>query len=271
MMTATATLSLVPRAAPAPRARVPATPKSWGGGGGSWRKKRIGQPTRVQGDGDAPTPPPKDNSDLEPEQRDYTGTLKQFDEPVSVPKKLPAMLFPAEEVLLPGSSQVLHLFEARFLSLLDEVTNETGGLFAHVTFLPPAQGEADDGGLRVSQVATLVRVEEVQREEVGAKVTIIGESRIQLQELEEKSQRGYLVGTFVSIPVMQNDGSAAYKPSTAELDEVEHITDFIDDAVNDCVALVDRLMDGDVNEELWDVSNAAVSSFSFTYLYERFD
>ena len=188
-----------------------------------------------------------------------------------MPKKLPAMLFPAEEVLLPGSSQVLHLFEARFLSLLDEVTNETGGLFAHVTFLPPAQGEADDGGLRVSQVATLVRVEEVQREEVGAKVTIIGESRIQLQELEEKSQRGYLVGTFVSIPVMQNDGSAAYKPSTAELDEVEHITDFIDDAVNDCVALVDRLMDGDVNEELWDVSNAAVSSFSFTYLYERFD
>ena len=114
MMTATATLSLVPRAAPAPRARVPATRGLWGGGGGSWRKKRIGQPTRVQGDGDAPTPPPKDNSDLEPEQRDYTGSRKQFDEPVSVPKKLPAMLFPAEEVLLPGSSQVLHLFEARF-------------------------------------------------------------------------------------------------------------------------------------------------------------
>ena len=117
----------------------------------------------------------------------------------------------------------------------------------------------------------MVRVEEVQREEVGAKVTIIGESRIQLQELEEKSQRGYLVGTFVSIPVMQNDGSAAYKPSTAELDEVEHITDFIDDAVNDCVALVDRLMDGDVNEELWDVSNAAVSSSFIYVLYGQFE
>ena len=206
--------------------------------------------------GDAPKPP-ADNSDLEPEQRDYTGTLKQYEEVPLVPKKLPAMLFPAEEVLLPGSAQVLHLYEARFLALLDEVTNETGGLFAHVTFLPPAQDETDDGGLRVNQVATLVRVEEVQREEVGAKVTIIGESRMSLRELEEKSQRGYLVGTFVPIPVMQDDGSAAYKPSKTELDEVEALADFIDDAVNDCVALVDKLLDGDGDDKLWDTSDAA--------------
>ena len=62
--------------------------------------------------------------------------------------------------------------EGGFLALLDEVTG-TGGLFAHVTFLPPSPGAPIDEGLRVNQVATLVRVEEVQREEVGAKVTVI--------------------------------------------------------------------------------------------------
>ena len=254
MMTATASIPLVPRVTPAhPARRV--GPRAWGGSGG-WRRPRIGIRMDRRSAGDAPKPP-ADNSDLEPEQRDYTGTLKQYEEVPLVPKKLPAMLFPAEEVLLPGSAQVLHLYEARFLALLDEVTNETGGLFAHVTFLPPAQGEADDGGLRVNQVATLVRVEEVQREEVGAKVTIIGESRMTLRELEEKSQRGYLVGTFVPIPVMQDDGSAAYKPSKTELDEVEALADFIDDAVNDCVALVDKLLDGDGDDKLWDTSGAA--------------
>ena len=65
-----------------------------------------------------------------------------------VPVELPAMLFPSDEMLLPGCTQVLHLYEARFLALLDEVTTTTGGLFAHVTFLPSDQ---DDGGLRVNQ------------------------------------------------------------------------------------------------------------------------
>ena len=67
--------------------------------------------------------------------------------------ELPAMLFPSDEMLLPGCTQVLHLYEARFLALLDEVTTSTGGLFAHVTFLPSDQ---DDGGLRVNQARRAV-------------------------------------------------------------------------------------------------------------------
>lgn len=130
---------------------------------------------------------------------------------VEVPTALPAMLFPSGETLLPGCTQVLHLYEARFLALLDEVTTSTGGLFAHVTFLPSDEA---DVGLRVNQVATLVRVEEVQREEVGAKVTIIGESRVTLQGIKE-SQPYITVGDggvdLFSSGREMGDGKGAWK------------------------------------------------------------
>ena len=38
---------------------------------------------------------------------------------------------------------------------------------------------------------------------------------------------------------------------------MEALADFIDDAVDDCVALVDKLLDGDGDEKLWDTSKAA--------------
>ena len=76
MMTATASISLVPRVTPArPARRV--GPRAWGGSGG-WRRPRMGRRMDRRSAGDAPKPP-ADNSDLEPEQRDYTGTLKQAD------------------------------------------------------------------------------------------------------------------------------------------------------------------------------------------------
>jgi hypothetical protein len=71
--------------------------------------------------------------DLEPEARDFTGDLRMPPPVVEVPVELPCMLFQSQEMLLPGCTQVLHLYEARFLALLDEVSTSTGGLFAHVT------------------------------------------------------------------------------------------------------------------------------------------
>ena len=198
-----------------------------------------------------------ESDDVEPAPRDYTGELRM--PPVEqTPEVLPAMLFPADEVLLPGSTQVLHLYEARFLALLDEVTDRTGGLFAHVTFLPPSPGAPIDEGLRVNQVATLVRVEEVQREEVGAKVTVIGESRLQLVEVRDSDP--YVRARFLTVPTMGAEGTLAYTPSEEEMAEVEALTEFIDTAVNDVVALVDRLArlgeDGEDPESLWDISGA---------------
>ena len=197
------------------------------------------------------------SDDVEPAPRDYTGELRMPPPVEQTPEVLPAMLFPADEVLLPGSTQVLHLYEARFLALLDEVTARTGGLFAHVTFLPPSPGAPIDEGLRVNQVATLVRVEEVQREEVGAKVTVIGESRLQLVDLRDSDP--YVRAAFLAVPTMGAEGTLAYTPSEEEMAEVEALTEFIDTAVNDVVTLVDRLVgeDGADPESLWDISGAA--------------
>lgn len=210
------------------------------------------------------------SDDIEPPARDYTGQLRMPVEMEEKPVVLPAMLFPMEEVLLPGSTQVLHLYEARFLALLDEVTAKTGGLFAHLTFHPPS---ADEQGLRINQVASLVRVEEVIREDVGAKVVIIGESRVVMQDIVESDP--YVRARFTAVPTMGAAGTLAYTPSDDEMAEVEALTEFIDSAVNDIVTLVDRLLtDANANangaaeradddgsaitpDDLWDISGVA--------------
>ena len=177
------------------------------------------------------------SDDIEPPARDYTGELRMPPEVEEKPVVLPAMLFPMEEVLLPGSTQVLHLYEARFLALLDEVTAKTGGLFAHLTFHPPSAGEE---GLRINQVASLVRVEEVVREDVGAKVVIVGESRVAMSDVVESDP--YVRARFTAVPTMGAAGTLAYTPSDDEMAEVEALVEFIDSAANDVATLADRLL-----------------------------
>ena len=209
--------------------------------------------------------------DIDPPPRDYTGELRLPTEPVvENVVVLPAMLFPQDEVLLPGSTQVLHLYEARFLALLDEVIEKSGGLFAHITF---DTSDVDNGdgssrvGLRLNPVASLVRVEEIVREDVGAKVVIVGESRVAMIDVVESEP--YVRAKCVAIPTMGADGTLAYKPSDEETAEVEALTEFIATAVDDIVRLVDRLLtdatsetnaDGDPGstttaDSLWDLSN----------------
>ena len=180
------------------------------------------------------------DGDIEPPARDYTGELRMPPEVLETPVVLPAMLFPMEEVLLPGSTQVLHLYEARFLALLDEVIEKTGGLFAHITFHPPDMNGVGDEGLRLNQVASLVRIEEIVREDVGAKIVIVGESRLNLNDVLDSDP--YVRAKFTGIPTMGSDGTLAYTPSEDEMAEVEALTEFIDTAVNDVVNLVDRLL-----------------------------
>lgn len=182
--------------------------------------------------------------DIDPPPRDYTGELRLPTEPVvENVVVLPAMLFPQDEVLLPGSTQVLHLYEARFLALLDEVIEKSGGLFAHITF---DTSDVDNGdgssrvGLRLNPVASLVRVEEIVREDVGAKIVIVAESRLNLNDVLDSDP--YVRAKFTGIPTMGSDGTLAYTPSEDEMAEVEALTEFIDTAVNDVVNLVDRLL-----------------------------
>jgi len=100
-----------------------------------------------------------------------------------------------------------------------------------------------------------VRVEDVQREEVGAKLTIIGESRVSVQDINESEL--YITGVFTPVPVMGAGGTLAYTPSDDEMAEVEALTEFINTAVSDIVTLVDRLLADQQGGLSWDTRDAA--------------
>jgi len=163
---------------------------------------------------------------------DYDAALaKEF-----VKVEVPALLFPQRETLLPGSKLTLHLYEARFLALLEKAMSDTGGLIAQLTFLPSDNG--DEEGLRVNASATLARIEAVHRAEVGARVEVVGEARVKLEDITTREP--YIAGLFTHIPQMGDVGT--YNPSDDELAQVKEVTDYIESAVNDVLLLSDKLL-----------------------------
>jgi Lon protease-like protein len=163
---------------------------------------------------------------------DYDAALsKEF-----VKVEVPALLFPQRETLLPGSKLTLHLYEARFLALLEKAMSDTGGLIAQLTFLPSDGG--DEEGLRVNASATLARIEAVHRADVGARVEVVGEARVKLEDITTREP--YIAGLFTHIPQMGDIGT--YNPSDDELAQVKEVTDYIESAVNDVLLLSDKLL-----------------------------
>ena len=142
-----------------------------------------------------------------------------------LPTTLPALPFPASEVLVPGQTKRLHLFEARYLALLDEALARRDGCLAHVVAEPVSSLRASSNnydvteeytrfqsgsgskpsptsppppppplvvGSYVLRLATLARVVDVRRPPAssrapGALVTIRGEARLALLSLEDDS------------------------------------------------------------------------------------
>eukprot|EP00850_Spirogloea_muscicola_P015607 SM000121S26004 [mRNA] locus=s121:246748:248585:- [translate_table: standard] len=82
------------------------------------------------------------------------------------------------QVFVPASSKTLHLYEARFLALLDEVLEKTNNLFAHIVVEAVLAGEGQ--GSFVASYGCLAIVENVRRLTVGALVTVRGIGRIKL-------------------------------------------------------------------------------------------
>jgi len=180
---------------------------------------------------------------------DRGGTL-DFDAALNkefVRVEVPALLFPQQETLLPGTRLTLHLYEARFLALLDRATAKTGGLVAQLTFLPPTDGgvEGEGEGLRVNTSATLMRIERVRREEVGARVDVVGESRVKLEDIA--SREPFITGIFTHVPQMGDVGT--YVPSEAEMAQVKEVTDYVEKAVGDVLTLSDKLLSGTEEDE----------------------
>ncbi|CAM6129406.1 unnamed protein product [Calypogeia fissa] len=115
--------------------------------------------------------------------------------------ELPCLPFTPAEVFVPSSTKVLHLYEARFLALLEEVMGKYDNLFAHIVIEPMSPRSSDDESRGVASfLATygcLARVEKVKRLEIGAEVTIRGIGRIKLLGLTQLEP--FLKGTVISL------------------------------------------------------------------------
>lgn len=92
--------------------------------------------------------------------------------------------FPAEEIILPGMSKTLHLYEARYISLLENVMERDDKMFIHTVVVSPWEQGTDrpvptPGAFLGQDFAlcynTLVQVTDVERQDYGALVSIRGE------------------------------------------------------------------------------------------------
>ncbi|XP_038890566.1 uncharacterized protein LOC120080083 [Benincasa hispida] len=110
---------------------------------------------------------------------------------------LPLLPFGVNEVLVPSESKTLHLYEARYLALLDESLFRKNKLFVHFVLDPVAVSDSSREISFAARHACLVLIENVERLQVGALVTIRGIGRVKIIELLQVDP--YLRGTILSV------------------------------------------------------------------------
>lgn len=129
------------------------------------------------------------------------------------PARLPLMPFGADEVLVPGQSRYLHLYEARFLALFEYCKSDADndcvlGFFA-----------GDDALLRC---ATRARVDAWERLDVGIGVTVRGVARCAIANVEQAQDRPFLVAELGALEDAADGDDAAAAAAVEELaDEVD--------------------------------------------------
>ena len=138
-------------------------------------------------------------------------------------KRLPLMPFGADEVLIPGQSRYLHLYEARFLSLFEYCTRECDddvvlGFFA--------------GDSALLRCATRARVDAWERLDVGVGVTVRGVARCTISDVERYNDQPFMVADVgvledadaVSAPASDANEAAAVDVVSELADEVDELS-----------------------------------------------
>ncbi|MCO5602510.1 hypothetical protein L7F22_056643 [Adiantum nelumboides] len=146
-----------------------------------------------------------------------------FPEPAIM--ELPCLPFTAAEVFIPTATKTLHLYEARFLALLDEALGKYHNLFAHIVIERVSDG-AEEGVLSfATKYGCLAQIESVRRMEVGALVTIRGVGRVNLVKLTqlEPFLKGSLVPFHDAASLDTEDVDAAVKGLRMILADVQRL------------------------------------------------
>ncbi|CAM9490894.1 unnamed protein product, partial [Discosporangium mesarthrocarpum] len=94
-------------------------------------------------------------------------------------KELCFLPFVVEDVMCPGETKELHLFEARFLALFERAMKEHGGCIGGAIIIP---GDNDEEGGMV-KVGHLCEIMKWEREEVGVSATLRCIGRVELIDL----------------------------------------------------------------------------------------
>ncbi|KAM7510884.1 hypothetical protein LguiB_009759 [Lonicera macranthoides] len=114
--------------------------------------------------------------------------------------QLPFLPFPLEQVLVPSESKTLHLFEARYLGLLEESFIRKKRLFVHFILDPVVISSTSEEASFSARYGCLVQIEKVERLDVGALVSIRGIGRVTIVKFEQAEP--FLKG--VVIPLQDN-------------------------------------------------------------------
>ncbi|GBF94465.1 hypothetical protein Rsub_06999 [Raphidocelis subcapitata] len=122
------------------------------------------------------------------------------------PLTCPLLPFPPSDALHPGGTKVLHLYEARYLAMIEKVLKASSQVFVHACVEQPVDPGSNSisrlrGALTGSDFAlglgTLVQVVEVKAQGVGALVRVQGEGRVAIEGLIQAQP--YLVGSVTPL------------------------------------------------------------------------
>ncbi|KAF6147812.1 hypothetical protein GIB67_014392 [Kingdonia uniflora] len=122
-----------------------------------------------------------------------------------------------QQVLVPSESKTLHLYEARFLALLEESLTRKNKFFVHFVLDPVLTSASSAEASFAARYGCLVQIESVERLEVGALVSIRGIGRVRLMKFVQADP--YLKG--IVIPVQDNipDSVNSLQSKVTELKE----------------------------------------------------
>ncbi|KAI5655892.1 hypothetical protein M9H77_24685 [Catharanthus roseus] len=138
----------------------------------------------------------------------------------SLQLELPLLPFPKDQVLVPSEAKKLHLYEARYLALLEESLYNKKNMFVHFVLDPIAVNDTFTEASFAARYACLVTIEKVERLDVGALVFIRGIGRVKIIRFEQEEP--FLRGAVM--PTKDNESTSATELNSKvlELQEALH-------------------------------------------------
>ncbi|KAJ4966364.1 hypothetical protein NE237_018213 [Protea cynaroides] len=111
--------------------------------------------------------------------RHMVSSVRSGSTPSACSIELPLLPFSLDEVLVPSESKTLHLYEARYQALLEESLVRKK-LFVHFVLDPILAGGSSDVVSFAARHGCLVHIENVERLDIGALVSIRGIGRVRI-------------------------------------------------------------------------------------------